>query len=141
MPSDAPPITGILETCLYVEDVARSRDFYERLFGFEALLADERISTLAVVPGQVLILFKRGATTEPIPVGKGFIPPHDGSGRQHFAFSIGAGDVEAWRSRLAGQGITIESEVDWPTGGHSLYFRDPDGLLVELATPGLWAKK
>jgi catechol 2,3-dioxygenase-like lactoylglutathione lyase family enzyme len=104
-------------------------------------LADDRISTLAVVPGQVLILFKRGATTEPIPVGDGFIPPHDGSGRQHFAFSIGAGDLEEWRRRLAGQGIEVESEVEWPTGGHSLYFRDPDGLLVELATPGLWAKK
>jgi catechol 2,3-dioxygenase-like lactoylglutathione lyase family enzyme len=136
-----PKITGILETCLYVEDVARSRTFYQRLFGFEALLADERIATLEVVTGQVLILFKRDATTEPIPVGDGFIPPHDGSGRQHFALSIGASEVEAWRSRLIGQGIGVESEVDWPAGGHSLYFRDPDGLLVELATPGLWAKK
>lgn len=136
-----PPIAGILETCLYVEDVPRSREFYEQLFGFDALLADDRIATLAVVPGQVLILFKRGATTEPIPVGEGFIPPHDGGGRQHFAFSIDAGDIEAWRERLTGQGIAVESEVDWPTGGQSLYFRDPDGLLVELATPGLWAKK
>ena len=32
----------------------------------------------------------------------------------------------------------MESEVTWPQGGRSLYFRDPDGLLVELATPGLW---
>jgi catechol 2,3-dioxygenase-like lactoylglutathione lyase family enzyme len=143
VPSDRkkiPPITGILETCLYVEDVVRSRAFYQHLFGFEALLADDRISTLAVVPGQVLILFKRGATTEPIPVGDGFIPPHDGSGRQHFALSIGASDLDAWRRRLAEQGITVESEVDWPAGGHSLYFRDPDGLLLELATPALWAK-
>jgi catechol 2,3-dioxygenase-like lactoylglutathione lyase family enzyme len=26
-----------------------------------------------------------------------------------------------------------------PRGGHSIYFRDPDGHLLELATPGLWA--
>ena len=29
--------------------------------------------------------------------------------------------------------------MKWPRGGESLYFRDPDGHLVELATPGLWA--
>jgi catechol 2,3-dioxygenase-like lactoylglutathione lyase family enzyme len=23
-------------------------------------------------------------------------------------------------------------------GGQSIYFRDPDDLLVELATPGIW---
>jgi catechol 2,3-dioxygenase-like lactoylglutathione lyase family enzyme len=29
--------------------------------------------------------------------------------------------------------------MEWPRGGTSLYFRDPDGHLVELATPGLWS--
>jgi catechol 2,3-dioxygenase-like lactoylglutathione lyase family enzyme len=28
--------------------------------------------------------------------------------------------------------------VGWPRGGRSVYFRDPDGHSVELATPGLW---
>ncbi|MDQ3753396.1 MAG: glyoxalase, partial [Acidobacteriota bacterium] len=27
----------------------------------------------------------------------------------------------------------------WNRGGTSLYFRDPDNHLLELATPGLWA--
>ncbi|MDF2970539.1 MAG: glyoxalase, partial [Microvirga sp.] len=35
--------------------------------------------------------------------------------------------------------IPIESRVTWPRGGTSLYFRDPDGHVLELATPGLWA--
>ena len=33
----------------------------------------------------------------------------------------------------------IEGRTVWSRGGHSIYFRDPDGHLVELATPGLWA--
>ncbi|MEP7038442.1 MAG: glyoxalase, partial [Acidobacteriota bacterium] len=32
----------------------------------------------------------------------------------------------------------IESKVKWERGGTSIYFRDPDKHLLELATPGLW---
>ena len=35
-------------------------------------------------------------------------------------------------------GVAIESEVDWPSGGTSLYFRDPAGNVLELAPPTLW---
>jgi catechol 2,3-dioxygenase-like lactoylglutathione lyase family enzyme len=135
----APRVVGILETCLYVEDVERSRAFYVQLFGFETLVCDERICVFAVAASQVLILFARGGTLEPVPVGDSFIPPHDGGGRQHFAFAIAAEDLAAWRRHLAETGIAVESEIVWKSGGKSLYFRDPDGLLVELATPGLWA--
>ena len=35
-------------------------------------------------------------------------------------------------------GIAVEGRTTWSRGGISIYFRDPDGHLVELATPGLW---
>jgi catechol 2,3-dioxygenase-like lactoylglutathione lyase family enzyme len=41
--------------------------------------------------------------------------------------------------RLESEDISVESRVTWRRGGQSLYFRDPDGHLVELATPGIWA--
>jgi catechol 2,3-dioxygenase-like lactoylglutathione lyase family enzyme len=34
--------------------------------------------------------------------------------------------------------VAIEGRVDWPRGAKSIYFRDPDGHLLELGTPGLW---
>nr|WP_197998803.1 hypothetical protein [Gimesia aquarii] len=34
--------------------------------------------------------------------------------------------------------IGIESRVNWPRGGESIYFRNPDNHVVELATPGIW---
>jgi catechol 2,3-dioxygenase-like lactoylglutathione lyase family enzyme len=136
--NDPPHVTGILETCIYVEDVGTSRAFYRRLFGFNAMTEDDRIAALDVGPGQVLILFKRGGTREPVATAGGVIPPHDGSGEQHFAFAIGDGDYKAWIEHLHANQVDVESEVTWPRGGRSLYFRDPDGLLIELATPGLW---
>lgn len=133
-----PNVTGVLETGIYVEDVERSRAFYERVFGFETIFTETRMCTLEVAPAQVLIIFKRGGTLKPVPVGDSVIPPHDGGGPQHFAFAIAAADLDAWKDRLEAEGVAIESTVKWPKGGTSLYFRDPDGLLVELATPGLW---
>lgn len=133
-----PKVNGVLETGIYVEDVGRAHAFYERIFGFEAVFVEERIVTLAVAPAQVLIIFKRGGTLKPVPIGDSVIPPHDGGGPQHFAFAIAATDLEGWKAHLDAQGVAVESAVTWPAGGTSLYFRDPEGLLVELATPGLW---
>jgi catechol 2,3-dioxygenase-like lactoylglutathione lyase family enzyme len=65
-------------------------------------------------------------------------PPHDTLGGGHFAFAISPNVIEDWRVFLAKQGVTIESEVRSERGGISLYFRDPDNNLLELATPGLW---
>ena len=47
-------------------------------------------------------------------------------------------ELGAWEAHLTAQGIAIESRVTWERGGTSLYFRDPDGNSLEVATPGLW---
>jgi catechol 2,3-dioxygenase-like lactoylglutathione lyase family enzyme len=56
----------------------------------------------------------------------------------HIAFSIAADALAEWETQLADSGIAIEGRTKWPRGGESIYFRDPDGHLLELATPGLW---
>ena len=47
-------------------------------------------------------------------------------------------DVERWERWLREQDIEVESKLEWEKGGRSLYFRDPDGHLLELASPGVW---
>ncbi len=134
----APRITGVLETCLHVDDLERAARFYENLFGFERLGSDNRFCAFAVGDSDVLLLFRRGGTNDPVVLPGGVIPHHDGSGRLHFAFAIPKEDLPAWERRLAAAGIEIESRMKWPRGGESVYFRDPDNHLVELATPGIW---
>lgn len=128
----APPLSGILETALYVEDVERSARFYQDLFGFEPVYAGTRLTALAVPGRQVLLLFRMGASSGLDRIG------HDGSGEQHLAFAIPGEALAAWEARLRANGIEIVEKTEWPRGGTSLYFRDPDRHLVELATPGLW---
>jgi len=131
-------VTGVLETAIYVEDVRRAAEFYRRIFGFDEIGRDDRFCALSVAGRQVFLIFKKGATLQPIPLPGGVVPPHDGSGQLHFAFSVPAADLPAWEQRLAENGIAIESRVAWPRGGLSIYFRDPDGHLAELITPGCW---
>ena len=132
-------ITGVLETGIYVDDVPRAAEFYRRIFGFSELVSDDRFCALSVADHDVFLIFKKGATLKPLVMPGGVLPPHDGSGQQHFAFSIPAIDLPAWEQRLEQNGVAIESRITWPRGGRSIYFRDPDGHLAELVTPGCWA--
>src|SRR5262249_54779263 len=126
-----PQLTGILESSLYVDDLDRATKFYQSLFELEVLVGDDRIRALNVAGRQLLLLFKRGGSLT-------HSTPHDGSGPVHLAFAIPAADLPAWEERLRAHGVVIEEVTDWARGGRSLYFRDPDGHLLELATPGVW---
>jgi catechol 2,3-dioxygenase-like lactoylglutathione lyase family enzyme len=137
---DAPPtLSGVLETALVVEDVARATLFYRKLFGFDVLAQTERLSSSNVKPAHVL-LFQRGGSLDDIPLPGGNLPGGmDARGRSHMAFAIEAEHLESWQPWLKQNGVAIESTVHWDRGGTSLYFRDPDGNLLELTTPGVWA--
>jgi catechol 2,3-dioxygenase-like lactoylglutathione lyase family enzyme len=135
-----PALSGVLETALVVEDVARATLFYRKLFGFGVLAQTQRLSSLNVKPGQVLLLFQRGGSVDDIPLPGGILPGGmDAEGRGHIAFATEAEHLESWQHWLKQNGVAIESTVHWDRGGTSLYFRDPDGNLLELATPGVWA--
>jgi catechol 2,3-dioxygenase-like lactoylglutathione lyase family enzyme len=132
-------IRGVVETCLYVDEMRRAREFWVELLGLGVLFEDERLCALDTGNRAVLLLFLRCASTEPVTLPGGVIPPHDGSGANHIGLAIRPEDFDAWRQRLERSNVTIESLVTWPRGGRSIYFRDPDGHLVELLTPGVWA--
>ncbi len=134
----APALGGILETALYVADLDIAGAFYRDLLGLRVLAADHRFCAFDVAGRSVLLLFKRGAALETVTLPGGTIPPHDGHGPVHFAFAVSAVDLPHWEKHLTANRIAIEGRTEWPRGGRSIYFRDPDRHLVELATPGIW---
>jgi catechol 2,3-dioxygenase-like lactoylglutathione lyase family enzyme len=133
-----PDLLGVLETSLYVDAFERACPFYEQVLGLNSIYRDARLCAYDVGARGVLLLFLRGCSLEPSHLPGGTVPPHDGHGPIHIAFSVGAAPLADWEARLAEAGVAIESRVKWPRGGESIYFRDPDGHVLELATPGLW---
>jgi len=134
-----PKLDRVIETSLYVDDLERAARFYEDVLGLAALTRDSRFRAYDVGGLSVLLIFKRGATLETVRMPGGTIPPHHGEGPLHIAFAVGAADLAEWEKKLGQHGIAVEGRTKWSRGGHSIYFRDPDGHLLELATPGLWA--
>jgi catechol 2,3-dioxygenase-like lactoylglutathione lyase family enzyme len=127
-----PKTEGILESSLYVSDVASSVRFYRETFGFGVMTEfGERGCAMNAGARQVLLLFKKGAS-------RAIQSPHDGDGELHLAFAIAAAELANWEAWLEERGIAIEEKKKWELGGWSLYFRDPDRHLLELATPGTW---
>lgn len=134
----APQITGLLESALYVSDVRASAEFFCGVLGLSPMFESERLIALDAKRSGTLLLFRRGATLDDMATKGGTVPGHDGSGPVHMAFAIPQDSYETWIARLAAFGVKVRSEVRWPRGGRSIYFDDPDGHLIELATPGLW---
>jgi catechol 2,3-dioxygenase-like lactoylglutathione lyase family enzyme len=135
-----PSIERILETALYVDDLDRATAFYRDVMGLRVLDSGPRLVAMDAGHASILLLFKRGATLAGADLGaEGRIPPHDGGGPVHLAFAIRAEELPGWERHLQDHGIEIESSTRWARGGTSLYFRDPDGHSVEVATPGVWA--
>ncbi len=133
------PVSRVLETALYFDDLEAGAAFYRDVIGLRVLDAGARLVAMDAGSGTVLLLFHRGAAASGAATPGGWIPPHDGAGPAHVAFAVPADSLDAWEARLRTHDVASESRVTWPRGGRSLYFRDPAGHSVELATPGVWA--
>lgn len=134
-----PSIDRVLETSLYFDDLDRAVAFYRDVLGLHILVAGPRLTAMDAGQSSVLLLFQRGGTLEALSLPDGRIPPHDGHGPAHVAFAVARDSIGEWVRHLVAHDVAIESRMRWPAGGESVYFRDPEGHSLELATPGTWA--
>ncbi len=136
-------LNGLVETALFMEDLPRSCYFYEQVLGLSKVKASNTGCVFRVGNQRyVLIIDRTAAHTRNKTAGGDVLPPcaspqHDGRGPGHIAFGILQDAVDSWRARLAKHDVDL-SEIRWESGACSLYFRDPDGHMIELATRGIW---
>lgn len=130
---------AILESALYVSDLAEAERFYGATLGLERIAKAEGRHVFFRCGQSVLLLFDATATRQPPRAdAKLPVPPHGSTGDGHLCFTANADEIEDWKAHLEKTGIAIEADFEWPNGGRSIYFRDPSGNSLEFAEPKIW---
>ena len=130
---------GILESALYADDLDAAEAFYTAVLGLEVIAKQPgRHVFFKCGPGVLLVFDPRSTREDAGSIGGAPIPAHGSEGPGHLAFAASAEEIEPWKTRLAAHGVEIESEVRWPGGGLSIYFRDPSGNSLEIAESRIW---
>lgn len=131
--------TAILESALYVDDLEVAERFYADVLGLPVIAKVEGRHVFFRCGDGVLLLFDPEKTVEPpAPDAKLPVPPHGAKGQGHLCFRASETEIDGWKTHLASAGVAIESEFTWPSGGRSIYFRDPAGNSIEFANPKIW---
>ncbi|TDB60795.1 VOC family protein [Arundinibacter roseus] len=125
--------TQIKETCLYVEDLERTKIFYSEQLGLEIIsfVTDSHVFFRA--GSSVLLCFLAEVSR-----AKKFPPPHYAYGRQHLAFEAPEGHYDALLRAVKERNIDVYHHETWARGTRSFYFDDPDGHVLEILECGVW---
>jgi catechol 2,3-dioxygenase-like lactoylglutathione lyase family enzyme len=130
---------GVLESCLYADDLAAMEEFFVRVLGLAVLTKEAGRHVFFRCGDSMVLVFNPQVTSRQLTAVNGALVPLSGThGAGHLALRIPAADLPSWREHLRKEKVVIESDLRWPQGGESIYFRDPAGNSLELATPELW---
>jgi catechol 2,3-dioxygenase-like lactoylglutathione lyase family enzyme len=134
--TNSPRLGQILETCLYADELDQAEPFYRSVLGLNLFAKEAGRHLFFKCGNAMLLIFNPGKTIE-----ESEAAPHGAHGPGHAAFAAPMSKLDEWKLHLKGKGIEIEKDVIWPNGGRSLYFRDPAGNCLELASPLVWGMK
>jgi lactoylglutathione lyase len=120
------PIRSIDDTVIFVRQMSAMREFYGTTLGFPL---HRELSSKWVefrVGSNVLALAERGGRfNDPA--------PPVGVLSLQLAFRVAPGEVASCAAVLQERGVTIvDGPTDQPFGHRTLFFRDPDGNVLEI---------
>ena len=119
-------IRAVDYTVIFVRDMAAMRRFYEGVLSFPVTRELSAGWIEYQIGGNTLALARPGRTAKdaPTPVG---------SASLQLAFRVGAEDVDRCAEELTRHGVDLlEPPTNQPFGHRTLFFRDPDGNLLEV---------
>ena len=132
------PLSHILETGLYADDLDAAERFYGTILGLEKVTRAGNRHVFFRCGKGMLLIFNPDESVKPPANPAMPVPVHGAKGDGHMCFAATAEDIAAIKTRLEASGIAIEADFQWPGGGRSIYVRDPAGNSIEFAEPRIW---
>lgn len=119
-----PPMIGLRHAALLVRDVDRSVEFYRDLFGMELEWRPDADNAYLTSGSDNLALHCLPADRE----------PGDVQILDHIGFVVRrAEDVDRWGEHVTSKGVELTARpITHRDGARSLYFKDPDGILIQV---------
>lgn len=116
---------GIRHIALRVRDLQRSLDFYARLLGMRIDWRPDTENAYLTSGSDNLALHQIPAVRD---------PASDSLGLDHFGFIVSKPEhVDQWADRLEAEGVPLTQKAKTHRdGARSIYFRDPDGNLIQI---------
>lgn len=119
-----PRMIGLRHAALFVKDVDRSLKFYRDVFGMELEWRPDADNVYLTSGTDNLALHRLPVDQEP-----GEIQTLD-----HIGFVVrNADDIDEWADHVRSLGVELAKQPKTHRdGARSLYFRDPDGILIQV---------
>ena len=129
-----PPVPSLGYVLVYVPDVARAVDFWQRAFGLEVGFVHDSGTYSEFATGPTTLGFVAESLAESNGVAfRKNRPDGDAAGVE---IALTTPDVEgAWDRALAAGAVAVKPPGRKPWGQIVSYVRDPDGVLIELCSP------
>lgn len=122
--NDRPPLIGLRHAAIRVRDLGRSLAFYREILGFD----------LEWQPDPENAYLTSGTDNIALHQARSGQAPSGPQTLDHLGLVVrNAAEVDQWEEYLKARGVDIAQESrTHRDGARSLYFRDPDGILIQL---------
>jgi catechol 2,3-dioxygenase-like lactoylglutathione lyase family enzyme len=116
---------GLTHVAMTVKDVEATLNFYRHIFGMEVMYHEEKMIQLTTPGNHDILVFEEKEEVRNLAGQSG--------GIAHIGFRLKQpGDADEIYKRIAEAGSEIIDKGEFVPGSPYIFFRDPDGYIIEV---------